>query len=227
MKKELTPSMVRYPGSFSEKANVLKALGCERIHVDVVLGLDIPGLLRYENFGSSERGLFMSAIDLHVFDLSEDKCQWEDLQIPLRQGDCFLLHIFPATTQSAIESAVEFAHENKFEIGVAVDTKLSVEIAIPFLGELNLVTVMGIEVGGKKLPLNEEAIAKIIQVRLQAERENTTLRTSIDGGVNVETFEALARVADSIVVGSLLFDAPDLLSQWRTLNTWLMEVSKQ
>lgn len=42
-------------------------------------------------------------------------------------------------------------------------------------------------------------------------------KLGVDGGVNEQTFETLCGYADVVVVGGLLFNAPDAGNQWRAL----------
>lgn len=225
MRKILTPSLVRFPGSFKEKAEAMNFIQCERTHVDVTVGGNIAGLFRYNDFDLSVRSLFKGAIDLHIFDFRKDWQDWENMQLPINNNDCAILHIFPYMDLKLIYGALSGLVEKQVKIGLALDVECPLNILKNHMCLIDVAVIMGIEVGGSRLPLNEKAIDGLMEIKSYSGLQEKPIRLGIDGGVNVKTFEPLARVADFIVIGSILFDAPDLTSQWKTLNNWLMGVN--
>jgi len=225
MKKIIIPSIVRYSGLFQEKASMINTINCERIHVDVTIGQKTGELFDYDDFGIEQRRLFESSVDLHVFDFSDNWSDWKTKGLPLLQNDCIIFHIFPNTSTKMINSVINHCDGNGINIGLALDLKVNIDIIKHYINQLDIVIVMGIEAGGHQLPLNEKAINDLILVSEMSNKDKR-LRIGIDGGVNIKTFEKLVNITDFVVIGGLLFNAPDIISQWNTLNRWLKEVSK-
>ncbi len=215
MLKSLTPSIVCLPGTIRDKANVLNAIGCERIHIDIGTSHNNYGLLSYKNFGDSERDLFCSAIDFHVYYPPKDL---DYRPLPLRAGDAAIIHVFPWTTSRIIEVALEYFSRQGTEVGLALDLDIPTTNAFrPYLRTINNILVMGIPVGARRSPLAPRAPARVREFRVLCKSTNRRIRIGIDGGVNPFTFEQLAESVDFLVVGSLLFDADDIAAQWRLL----------
>ncbi len=217
---ELSPSIVCCNGTFKEMAAMLNYLRFPRLHVDVADGAGMPGLIPIECFGKSERQLFEAPIDLHIFDFSQ---RWEQEELPVKSGDSVVFHLFPWATSAKISELADKQLPDGVEKGIAIDTHASLNTAIAIVPRCTVVTVMGIEAGGRGLPLNEHAVERLKMLRNMTEGR---VRLVIDGGVNVDTFPRLACLADTIIIGSLLFNAPNLEAQWSHLQQWLRRLTR-
>jgi pentose-5-phosphate-3-epimerase len=217
---QLSPSIVCYNGSFQETANLLGALGCRRAHIDVTAGYSIHGLFRYESFEIGDRLHFDMGVDLHIFDFRR---QWEYQDLPLRENDCVIFHWFPWTNRHEVEKLLERGFPRGVRCGLALDLQASLSDILPLFPVIDTLMVMGIEIGGRGIPLNEKAILDLDQARTAALAADKEICLGIDGGVNAKTFAKLAKLADTLVVGGLLFNAPDIAAQWLELNRWLKE----
>lgn len=221
MKKLLTPSVAVFPGSLEEAALVLNTIGCERVHVDIVAGNRIGDLLIGSDFTQAARTLFRGSVDLHLFELFGG----EPYVPPLRSGDRVIFHVFPWMMASAVTAAVERLSNGEAEVGLALDLETPLAEILSYLELLSTIIVMGIPVGGRRLPLDERAPRTIGAIRKTPQSKPTQLSIGIDGGVNEQTFERLAMITDFLVVGGILFDAQDLGAKWRSLNQRLREVN--
>lgn len=89
METLLTPSVFRCPGTVPQRALLLNELGCERVHVDISIGCNYPGLFPLSQFGRKERDLFVSRVDFHIFPMAETG---RVTDLPLQEGDRVIVH---------------------------------------------------------------------------------------------------------------------------------------
>ncbi len=221
MSKLLTPSIVRMTGSLEERAGTLNVIGCRRIHIDMSVNSSIPDFFRCGMFGYAERNLFNASVDFHVFGQGSYD---EYKTIPVRRSDRVIFHVFSETRLDALVGLFRYFKRDEIDIGISLDLGVPVDILLPMLMNLDLVLVMGIEAGGYGLPLSQTALCTMAILRREMTQQNRSMHMGIDGGVNTGTFELLAKSCDFMVVGGLLFNAPDIALQWRSLSRWLKEV---
>lgn len=221
MSKLLTPSIVRMPGLLEERANMINVLGCERIHIDVSVGYSIPDFFVCGQFSLAERSLFNAPADFHVFRQGEDESYGA---LPFRSGDRLILHMFPWTKPESMITVVSHFRERGFAGGLSLDLGVSLKSLMPSLISMDVALIMGIEAGGYGAPLNQKALATLTECRAMIQAGHLAINLGIDGGVNAGTFEPLARLCDFLVIGGLLFNAPDIVMQWRSLNTWMRRI---
>lgn len=224
MISHLSPSIVCYNGSFQETAKLLNALGCRRAHIDVTAGYSIHGLFRYETFTAEDRSHFTMEADLHIFDFRR---RWQYKSLQLRQDDCAILHIFPWVSHRKIEKALESGFPNGIKRGLSLDVQTPLSRVTPFFPLLDVLMIMGIEIGGRGVPLNDKAIKDLYRAKEIASAAGKTIRLVIDGGVSAKTFTQLSQIADTLVIGGLLFNSPDIAAQWMELNRWLKEAKHE
>lgn len=224
MISQLSPSIVCYNGSFQETAKLLNALGCRRAHIDVTAGYSIHGLFRYEMFTPEDRSHFSMPADLHIFDFRR---HWNYRSLPLREDDCAILHVFPWVSRSKVERALDRGFSSGVKRGISLDVQTPLSKVVPMFPLIDVLMVMGIEIGGRGVPLNDKAVKDLYQAKEIATSMGKTIRLVIDGGVSAKTFAQLARIADTLVIGGLLFNSPDIAAQWSELDRWLKEAGHE
>lgn len=218
---KLSPSSLCYKGTFLETANLLSSLDCRRAHLDFTAGYGIYGMTRLEEFEAEDRRHFRMPVDLHLFDFRR---RWTYDDLPLIDGDCLVLHRFPWLSRFKVQRALEVDLPNGVQRGLSVDLETDLDQVIPLLPKLDVLMIMGIEIGGRGVPLNPKALQDLEQARRLIRILGKPIRLVIDGGVNVKTFPVLAKLVDTMVIGGLLFNSPDLLAQWNELQRWLKEI---
>lgn len=218
MSRLLTPSIVCYDGTLSEAADTVGRLGCSRVHIDVTVGGMLGGLFRLDSFTLGNRALFSTAVDLHVFDF---RPVWVHGVLPLRAGDSVIIHCFPWSDLTTIQQFMDAEMPVGIRRGLSLDVDGAIETILPIASLFDTIVVMGTKIGGRGLPLNRQAIERLRQLRSL----DGPPQLVIDGGVNLSTLPELIHVADTIIVGGLLFNAPDLEAQWEYLQRWLRSMS--
>lgn len=94
--------------------------------------------------------------------------------------------------------------------GLALRPKTPLSRALPFLPALDLLLIMTVEPGFGGQSFMADMLPKVAAARAAIARSRRKVWLQVDGGINAETAAvAAAAGADSLVIGSALFSAPD------------------
>lgn len=211
----LSPSLARLEAPLADSLRQMEDLGCSSVHVDVCSNLTIPNFFTVEELGNVRRRDYHASATVHLFQPFNDNPP--NLTF-LRPQDLVILHVFPKTGRPAIEAFLGAAHIGGYRPGLAVDINTQVTTVIPYLKRLDTIFVMAIQTGGYCLEPDMQLLDRIEQARALLSEHNPACRLGIDGGVNDKTFSRMARLADELVIGSLLLHAEDVPSQWLRLQ---------
>ncbi|MBN3944144.1 MAG: hypothetical protein V7L21_05800 [Nostoc sp.] len=96
--------------------------------------------------------------------------------------------LIPTRTWKVIEWKLK---ENEFSVGIALDVEAETNVLLSVISHVDTVLIMGIKIGGRKLPLSENAIHSIRRVKKELALLNKNIEVGIDGGVNIYTFDML------------------------------------
>jgi len=213
MNVTITPSIIRCPGVLRDRATITNRLGCERVHVDIALGFGYPVILTLDSFGIQERNWFQSSIDMHVFSFVKS---YDVPNLPLREGDRLIAHCFPGERNLFLPALRRVASDHGAYFGICVDLSTSIVDAEEIAQQCDLLMVLSIPIGGSGLPLDLRAIPFLAKAREDiASKINCAI--GIDGGVTEWSFGTLCAYVDVMVVGGLLFGAPDIEQRWKDL----------
>jgi ribulose-phosphate 3-epimerase len=98
--------------------------------------------------------------------------------------------------------------------GVALCPHTPEEVLRYVLGDLDLVLVMTVNPGFGGQVFLPAMLEKIARVRRWIDEHHASIRLEVDGGIGVDTAEAVARAgADLFVAGVAIFGAPDRRAQ--------------
>ncbi|MBI5117173.1 hypothetical protein HZA56_11920 [Candidatus Poribacteria bacterium] len=211
----LSPSLARLEAPLADSLQQMEDLGCESVHIDVCSNLTIPNFFKVEELGNVRMRDCRASATVHLFQPFNDNPP--NLSF-LRPQDLVMLHAFPKTGRPAIEAFLGAARIGGYRPGLAVDINTQVTATVPYLKRLDTIFVMAIQAGGYCLEPDTQLIDRIKQARALFKEHNSACRLGIDGGVNDKTFSRLARLADELVIGSLLFHAKDVPAQWLKLQ---------
>lgn len=216
--KTFSPSIVRLEKSLEVCAQIMNSLGCQSVHIDVSWDLDFSGFYGKEILVGDGLQLFDCPATIHIF--SNKPLEKSDLT-GVRQVDAVMLHVTPETSQNDIISLLESSLSRGYGLALALDIRSDISLVLPFLGSLKAVYVMGIPVATHSRPPQSDTLSRLKTLQAAIKASGSGCRLGIDGGINYETLSSLAAVADEIVIGGLLFNSPNIYSQWQALNAWL------
>ena len=108
------------------------------------------------------------------------------------------------------------ASDRGARFGICIDLSTSITDAEEIAQACDLLMVLSIPIGGSGLPLDLRAIPFLARARADiANKINCSI--GIDGGVTEWSFGTLCAYVDVMVVGGLLFGAPDVEQRWKDL----------
>lgn len=103
--------------------------------------------------------------------------------------------------------------------GLALRPKTPLSRALPYLKSLDLLLIMTVEPGFGGQAFMADMLPKVRAARAAIKRSGRPVWLQVDGGINAETAAAAAGAgADSLVIGSALFSAPDPAGLLRRLK---------
>lgn len=211
----LSPCLGRTEAPLVDSLRWMEDLGCESVHIDACSNLTIPNFVMVEELTNIQFQDYLVSATVHLFQPCNDNPP--NLTF-LRPKDLVILHVFPKTERSAIEAFLKAAQSGGYRPGLAVDINTQVTMTLPHLAELDTIFIMAIRAGGYCLEPDSELLDRTKQARELISRHNPACRLGIDGGVNDKTFNRMARLADELVIGSLLFNNKDVPMQWSRLQ---------
>jgi len=129
---------------------------------------------------------------------------------------------FHAETVSESKKAIKAVKDLGCKVGLAVNNGIAVESIFPFLSELDLVLVMGVQAGFGAQQFIEGNIEKIKSLKRKIVSEKLHALVSVDGGVNGQNAKKLADAgADVLVIGNSIFGKGNPLQNLKSLKQML------
>jgi ribulose-phosphate 3-epimerase len=129
--------------------------------------------------------------------------------------------------QKAItELQTKYGHAKDFvpgllSVGLAINITTDMAILDPFISSVDYIQFMGIATIGKQAqPFDDKVLRKITQFR----QKHSDIAIQVDGGVSLKTAPALLSAGvDRLIVGSALWNAPDLAAEFHAFEELVHE----
>lgn len=199
-------------------ASDLKRIGhhADMLHIDVADGVFAPALLFFPDIVSAMRA--RSSVPIHVHLMIDDAILLSQVdQFADAGADLISIH---AENRNAAE-AVKRITSRGLLAGAVLRVESPLEIVSPLLSQLSMVTLLGTAIGVKGQGLSETAPGRIAGMRRMVASGKAPHRQIVaaDGGIRDNTVPKLvAAGAQTVVLGSLAFGAPDLGERIRWLH---------
>jgi ribulose-phosphate 3-epimerase len=178
------------------------------LHVDVADGHFSPALLFFPDLVAALKRT--SEIPIHVHLMAADSILCNQVAQFAEAGASLIsIHAENAAAPQALDLLDR--------LGVAAGMVLKVESPVamlrPWLLQLRFVTLLGTAIGIKGVGLNENAPSRLRETRslIDAAKLSHRVVLAADGGIREHTVPSLRQAgAETVVMGSLAFGAPDL-----------------
>jgi ribulose-phosphate 3-epimerase len=182
----------------------------ERFHLDVADGHYVKNMLFFPDLVRSLRAHTRIPFEVHL--MVTDPGEWIEPFVEAgAEGIIFCLDSArdPAGALRAIKAAGKFA-------GVSLLISESLDLLQPLWGLLDIITIVGTEMGIKGASMDPSIPGKIRQAREMVSKQKLKIELEADGGIRRETVPLLkAAGADFIVPGSLMFkEDPASMRRW-------------
>ena len=180
----------------------------DMLHIDVADGVFAPALLFFPDLVSAIRA--RSAVPIHVHLMVDDAILLAQAEQFADAGaDLISIH---AENGNAAE-AISLITARGLLAGAVLRVESPLDVATPLLPKLSIVTLLGTAIGVKGQGLSETAPGRIAEMRRRVAASGARHRQIVaaDGGIRDNTVPTLvAHGAETVVLGSLAFGAPDL-----------------
>ncbi|MFC3180818.1 ribulose-phosphate 3-epimerase [Cypionkella sinensis] len=184
------------------------------LHIDVADGHFAPALLFFPDLVAALRG--QTALPIHVHLMVDDAVLISQIdQFAEAGADLISLHVENANAAEGLQRIG--AHGVKAGMVLRVETPVA--RAADWVGRLDMLTLLGTAIGVKGQGLDPTAGARLGEAQALIAGAGRRVVLAADGGIRDTTVPLLrAAGAETVVMGSLAFGAPDLAERMRWLH---------
>jgi ribulose-phosphate 3-epimerase len=184
------------------------------LHVDVADGHFAPALLFFPDLVARMRE--QTTLPIHVHLMVGDAVLLSQIdQFAEAGADLISLHVENA---NAAEGLDRIAHHGA-KAGMVLRVETPVELAAPWLPRLDMLTLLGTAIGVKGQGLSPTAPGRLQEAGALIAASGRRITLAADGGIRDTTVPLLRQAgAETVVMGSLAFGAPDLAERMRWLH---------
>ena len=185
------------------------------LHIDVADGHFAPALLFFPDLVAQMRALTLVPIHVHLM-VTDAVLLAQIEQFAEAGADLISIHVENG-------AVADLAFDRIAALGLAAGMVLRVETpvaqAAPWLDRLQWLTLLGTAIGVKGQGLNPSAPARLHEAGALIAGTGRRIVLAADGGIRDTTVPLLrAAGAETVVLGSLAFGAPDLAERMRWLH---------
>ncbi len=178
------------------------------LHIDVADGHFAPAMLFFPDLVAAIKKA--SAVPIHVHLMCADSVLLAQAQQFAEAGaDLISVH---AENGTAVQPVFDYLDSKTIAKGMVLRVETPVAKVSPYLAQLDFLTLLGTAIGVKGQSLNEQATARLGEARAMiAKQSERRIVLAADGGIRDATVPLLRKAsAETVVLGSLAFNAPDL-----------------
>ena len=179
------------------------------LHIDVADGHFAPAMLFFPDLVAAVRKI--SSRPIHVHLMVADSILLQQIEQFADAGsDLISMHV---ENSAVADAALELLAKRKVAAGMVLRVETPVQKIAPFISRLRFVTLLGTAIGVKGQGLDEKATQRLgeAQALIAAAKSAHRIVLAADGGIRDYTVPLLRGAgAETVVLGSLAFGAPDL-----------------
>ncbi len=197
--------------NLNEEVKVLIDNGVKYIHLDVMDGLFVPNISvgmpvikSLKNYINANYPNDNIVIDAHFMIVEPERYIDEFIKLGC---DIINFHFEGTTKHQDIIDKIKSAGK---KVGMTIKPATDYKELLPYINDLDLILVMGVQPGFGGQSLIESTLVKVAELRKYIQENNLQCELEIDGGIKLNNVEkALEAGADVIVVGSDIFESKD------------------
>ena len=184
------------------------------LHVDVADGHFAPAMLFFPDLVAAMRKTTRLPIHVHLMVADEILSEQID-QFAEAGSDLISIHV---ENGFAAETALDHIKSKGLAAGVVLKWDTPVSAAAPLLDKIDFLTLLGTAIGVKGQSLSEAALGRLQEAKALIGSKDIVL--AADGGIRDNTVPLLRKAgAETVVLGSLAFGAPDLAARMSWLKS--------
>ena len=184
------------------------------LHVDVADGHFAPALLFFPDQVAAIRKA--TKLPIHVHLMTTDDILIEQIdQFAEAGSDLISIHV---ENGAIAERALDHIKSKGLAAGVVLKWDTPVSTAVPLLDKIDFLTLLGTAIGVKGQSLSDAALGRLQEAKALIGGRDIIL--AADGGIRDNTVPLLRNAgAETVVLGSLAFGAPDLAARMSWLKS--------
>ncbi len=187
-----------------EEIKSMREIGADIIHVDVMDGMFVPNITFGFKMISDLRPLSDLCFDVHLM-IADPKRYVE--RFAKAGADIITVH---AEAEKDIDGTLELIKSAGKKCGLAVNPDTPIARIEPYMEKLDLILVMSVFPGFGGQKFIEGSLERIAQAAELRRRFAKNALIEVDGGINVNNSDSVARAgADILVAGNAVFGAAD------------------
>lgn len=189
------------------------------LHLDVMDGHYVPNL----TFGPSTVEAIDQAceVPIHVHLMITDPERYSPM---FAEAGADRISFHPETVEDP-GAVIEELRSLGVGPGMAIHPDVDIEVARPYVGELEVLLMMTVRPGFGGQKFLDEVIPKIASAKRMVEETRSGADIEIDGGVNLSTIDRAVEAGGEIIVaGSAIFDGNDPPAAARRMRDRLEEL---
>ncbi|MES2142963.1 MAG: ribulose-phosphate 3-epimerase [Pseudomonadota bacterium] len=184
------------------------------LHIDVADGHFAPAFLYFPDLVARLRDQTALPIHLHLM-VSDDILRAQIDQFAEAGADLISLHAENANAGAGLD----WIAAHGVRAGMVLRVETPVAQAAPWLDRLDALTLLGTAIGVRGQGLDPAATARLRTAKALIAATGRRILLAADGGIRENTVPLLrAAGAETVVMGSLAFGAPDLAGRMRWLH---------
>jgi ribulose-phosphate 3-epimerase len=188
----------------------------DMLHIDVADGHFAPALLFFPDLVARIRQVSTMPIHIHLMIADQILISQID-QFAEAGADLISIHCENANAATALERIKTLG----LKAGMVLKVDTPVARVKSFLPQLDFVTLLGTAIGVKGQGLDPSATTRLQEAKALIKESGRRIVLAADGGIRENTVPDLRHAgAETVVLGSLAFGAPDLAARM----TWLKEL---
>jgi ribulose-phosphate 3-epimerase len=185
------------------------------LHIDVADGHFAPALLFFPDLVARIRQISATPIHVHLM-VDDDVVKSQIDQFAEAGADLISVH---AENANALEALDHIAMRG-LKAGLVLKVETPVARLEPYLSRIEFATLLGTAIGVKGQGLHPDAPSRLTEAKALIARSGRRIILAADGGIRENTVPDLRDAgAETVVLGSLAFAAPDLDARMMWLKT--------
>jgi ribulose-phosphate 3-epimerase len=185
------------------------------LHLDVADGVFAPAFLFFPDLVARIRAATVAPIHVHLM-VADAVLLPQIAQFAEAGADLISLHVENAAVAAG---ALDLIGGLGLKAGMVLRVETPVASVLPWLGRLDMLTLLGTAIGVKGQGLDPSATARLTEAAGLIKAAGRRIVLAADGGIRDTTVPLLrAAGAETVVLGSLAFGAADLAARMRWLH---------